>query len=70
LDDYFKEGEEQTLGQDYVPKKSSAVPPPPKVGGPPRGPPKSGDASRTGTPVQSGDAEKQPDVEAEEDTQA
>jgi hypothetical protein len=69
LDDYFKEGEEQTLGQDYVPKKSSAVPPPPKVGGPPRGPPKSGDASRTGTPVQSGDAEKQPDVEAE-DTQA
>jgi hypothetical protein len=64
LDDYFKEGEQKSLEEDYVPKKGSGVPPPPKAGGPPRGPPKSGSASRTGTPVQ-GDAEKQPEGEAE-----
>lgn len=58
LDDYFKEGEQKSLEQDYAPKKGSGVPPPPKAGGPPRGPPKSG----SGTPVQ-GDAE--PEVEAE-----
>lgn len=54
LDDYFKEGEQKSLEQDYVPKKGSGVPPPPKAGGPPRGPPRSGSVSRTGTPLQSG----------------
>lgn len=58
LDDYFKEGEQKSLEQDYAPTKGSGVPPPPKAGGPPRGPPKSGGASRTGTPLQGGgDAE-------------
>jgi hypothetical protein len=44
LDDYFKEGEEKSMKEDFAPKVSgSGVPPPPKVGGPPRGgPPKSG----------------------------
>lgn len=46
LDDYFKEGEQKSLEEDYAPKKGSGVPPPPKTGGPPKGPPKSG------TPVQ------------------
>ncbi|KAF2266203.1 hypothetical protein CC78DRAFT_492326 [Lojkania enalia] len=47
LDDYFKEGEQKSLEDDYAPKaKTGGVPPPPKMGGPPRGPPK------TGTPVQ------------------
>ncbi|RYN38581.1 hypothetical protein AA0115_g36 [Alternaria tenuissima] len=65
LDDYFKEGEQKSLEQDYAPKKTSGVPPPPKAGGPPRGPPKSGSASRTGTPVQSdGNAEGTADPEA------
>lgn len=54
LDDYFKEGEQKSLEQDYAPKRGSGVPPPPKTGGPPRGPPKSGGASRSGTPLQSG----------------
>lgn len=48
LDDYFKEGEQKSLEQDYAPKKGGGLPPPPKAGGPPRGPPKSGSA----TPVQ------------------
>jgi hypothetical protein len=57
LDDYFKEGEQKSLEQDYAPAKGSGVPPPPKMGGPPRGPPKIGGVSRTGTPVQGdGDA--------------
>jgi hypothetical protein len=65
LDDYFKEGEQKSLEQDYAPKKGSGVPPPPKAGGPPRGPPKSGSASRTGTPVQgNGNAESIADSEA------
>lgn len=43
LDDYFKEGEQKSLEQDYAPKKGNGgVPPPPKTGGPPKGPPKSG----------------------------
>jgi hypothetical protein len=47
LDDYFKEGEQKSKEEDYVPKSKSPVPPPPKAGGPPRGgPPKSA------TPVQ------------------
>jgi hypothetical protein len=58
LDDYFKEGEQKSLEQDYAPTKGSGVPPPPKMGGPPRGPPKSGAASRTGTPVQDDVAEE------------
>ena len=41
LDDYFKEGEQKSLEQDHAPTKGSGVPPPPKMGGPPRGPPKS-----------------------------
>lgn len=46
LDDYFKEGEQKSLEQDYAPKKSSGgVPPPPKAGGPPKGPTKSGSAT-------------------------
>ncbi|KAG9385946.1 GRH1 Peripheral Golgi membrane protein [Pyrenophora tritici-repentis] len=68
LDDYFKEGEQKSLEQDYAPKKASAVPPPPKVGGPPRGPPKSASASRTGTPVQGsngGEAENVTETEPE-----
>lgn len=40
LDDYFKEGEQKSLEEDYAPKKDSAPPPPPKLGGPPRAPPK------------------------------
>ncbi|KAI4633299.1 hypothetical protein J4E80_000664 [Alternaria sp. BMP 0032] len=65
LDDYFKEGEQKSLEQDYAPKKGSGVPPPPKAGGPPRGPPKSGSASRTGTPVQGdGNADSAADSEA------
>lgn len=47
LDDYFREGEQKSLEEDYAPKSKSPVPPPPKMGGgPPKGPPKSG------TPVQ------------------
>lgn len=48
LDDYFKEGEQKSLEEDYAPKvKTGGPPPPPKAGGPPKGgPPKSG------TPVQ------------------
>ncbi|OAL46224.1 golgi reassembly stacking protein-like protein [Pyrenochaeta sp. DS3sAY3a] len=46
LDDYFKEGEQKSLEQDFAPKKGSGgVPPPPKAGGPPKGPPKSGSAT-------------------------
>lgn len=48
LDDYFKEGEQKSMEEDFAPRtKSGGVPPPPKAGGPPRGPPKSG------TPIQS-----------------
>jgi len=68
LDDYFKEGEQKSMEQDYAPKKASAVPPPPKVGGPPRGPPKSATASRTGTPVQGGSGEAE-SVAAEPETE-
>ncbi|EDU45821.1 golgi reassembly stacking protein 1 [Pyrenophora tritici-repentis Pt-1C-BFP] len=60
--------EQKSLEQDYAPKKASAVPPPPKVGGPPRGPPKSASASRTGTPVQGsngGEAENVTETEPE-----
>lgn len=46
LDDYFKEGEKKSQEQDFSPAGKGNVPPPPKVGGPPRGPPKSA------TPVQ------------------
>ncbi|KAJ4348132.1 uncharacterized protein N0V89_009504 [Didymosphaeria variabile] len=46
LDDYFKEGEQKSAAEDFAPKREGSVPPPPKVGGPPRGPPKSA------TPVQ------------------
>ncbi|XP_014553340.1 hypothetical protein COCVIDRAFT_40654 [Bipolaris victoriae FI3] len=68
LDDYFKEGEQKSLEQDYAPTKGSGVPPPPKAGGPPRGPPKSGGASRTGTPLQGGggDAESSTGAGTEE----
>jgi len=45
LDDYFKEGEQKSLEEDYAPKKGGGVPPPPKAGGPPRGPLKSGSAT-------------------------
>lgn len=46
MDDYFKEGEQKSLEEDYAPKKATGgVPPPPKAGGPPRGPPKSGSAT-------------------------
>jgi hypothetical protein len=41
LDDYFKEGEQKSLEQDNAPKSKGGVPPPPKMGGPPKGPPKS-----------------------------
>ncbi|KAF2001112.1 hypothetical protein P154DRAFT_522085 [Amniculicola lignicola CBS 123094] len=46
LDDYFKEGEEKSKEEDFAPKSKAGIPPPPKMGGPPKGPPK------TGTPVQ------------------
>lgn len=63
LDDYFKEGEQKSAEQDYAPTKGSGVPPPPKAGsgGPPRGPLKSSNASRTGTPVQ-GSSDEATDV--------
>jgi hypothetical protein len=47
LDDYFKEGEQKSKEEDFAPTNKIAVPPPPKMGGPPRGPPK----SASGTPV-------------------
>lgn len=53
MDDYFKEGEEKSKEEDFVPKSKSPVPPPPKMGGPPRGgPPKSATPVQSGTPVQ------------------
>lgn len=43
LDDYFKEGEQKSLEEDHAPTgKTGNVPPPPKIGGPPKGPPRSG----------------------------
>ncbi|ORX98606.1 GRASP55/65 PDZ-like domain-domain-containing protein [Clohesyomyces aquaticus] len=41
LDDYFKEGEQKSLEEDGVPRAKAGLPPPPKMGGPPKGPPKS-----------------------------
>ena len=55
LDDYFKEGEQKSLEQDNAPKPKGGLPPPPKMGGPPRGPPKSA------TPVQA-EAEAEPEA--------
>lgn len=54
LDDYFKEGEQKSMEEDFAPKNKSNVAPPPKAG-PPKGPPKSG------TPVQ---AEAEAEAEA------
>lgn len=57
LDDYFKEGEQKSLEQDFAPKGKGGVPPPPKVGGPPMGGPPKG-PPKSATPVQAeGDAE-------------
>ncbi|KAF2130064.1 hypothetical protein P153DRAFT_289728 [Dothidotthia symphoricarpi CBS 119687] len=59
LDDYFKEGEQKSMEEDFTPKaKSGGVPPPPRAGGPPRGPPKSG------TPVQV-EVKAEPEAETE-----
>lgn len=53
MDDYFKEGEQKSLEEDYAPKaKTSDVPPPPKLGGPPMGGPPKGGPPKSGTPVQ------------------
>lgn len=41
LDDYFKEGEQKSAAEDFAPKREGSAPPPPKMGGPPKGPPKS-----------------------------
>lgn len=41
LDDYFKEGEEKSAKEDFAPQSTGGVPPPPRLGGPPKGAPKS-----------------------------
>ncbi|KAL5121095.1 hypothetical protein ACEQ8H_000946 [Pleosporales sp. CAS-2024a] len=59
LDEYFKEGEEQSLAVDNAPKaKSGGIPPPPRAGG---GPPRGG-----GPPSQSGGSGPTPTLPSEE----
>jgi hypothetical protein len=52
MDDYFKEQEQKSRELDGVPsRKSSPLPPPPKMGGPPKGPPRTGTPSTTADDV-------------------
>lgn len=53
LDEYFKEGEQKSLEEDYAPKKGHGVPPPPK------GPP-----PKSATSLAEGEAGAQSDPEA------